>query len=66
LDEVIFTNRTVYDKAFSFKYNNVSKSTVRGFGKSRHVVMGVSFENGVEGFEIFIKSVNSTKFFQAI
>jgi hypothetical protein len=54
------------DRAFSFTSKKLSFPKLNNISPTLHLVAGVSEENGLEGYAIFERSVDSNKFLLAI
>jgi hypothetical protein len=66
VDKCIFTSNTLHDRAFSKSKQNVFFPVMPKNVKALRAAVGVSAENGLEGFKIYENSVNSERFIDSI
>ena len=62
LDEAVFTFNTFLTKAWSSSYKNISVREAKINVRAHALVAGVSEENGMEGYHIVPKAINSESY----
>lgn len=66
VDECIFTSNTIHKRSFCLSKQRLKFPRMTNISPALHLVAGVSCENGLEGFMIFERSIDSLKFITAI
>jgi hypothetical protein len=66
VDETSFSLSTVLHRGFSIKNTNCYHPLVKKHPEYLHVVAGISYEHGLEGFTISKKAINSKIFLQIL